>query len=194
MDITGKLIDRTDVIQVSEKFRKREFVIEYVENPQYPEVICFELTQDRCDMVDAYQLGQCIKVHFDLKGRKWEPNDGRPARYFNTLQAWRIEPGQMQQQGQLMAQPQPTQQFYPPQQQPTFPAQTPVAQQPMMVPSGQPGVPAAYPQQVLQPQPGTAAAPPVPPPTQTAPPVPQQGTAGAPHVPVPPVAEDPIPF
>jgi len=182
MDITGKLIDRSAAIQVSDKFRKREFVIEVADNPQYPELICFQLIQDKCDMIDAYQMGQPIKVHFDLRGRKWEPNDGRDPRYFNTLQAWKLEPGQAQ--GPMLAQSMPTQQFVQPQQAPVYPQQQPVAQQPMMVPSGQPGVPAAYPQPQLPPQ------------TQAAPPVPQQGTAGAPHVPAPQTGGpvDQIPF
>ena len=50
-----------DTVQVSERFRKREFVLEYADNPEYPEHIKFELAQDRCELLDSFQPGQ--KVH-----------------------------------------------------------------------------------------------------------------------------------
>ena len=114
MEIEGKLIEKMQAEQVSDKFRKQEFVVEYIkDNPQYPELISFQLVQGAVGLIDQYQIGQAVKVTFDLKGRKWEPNDGRPHRYFNTLQAWRIDLGG-EIPGQLMAPPRPTQQSYAP--------------------------------------------------------------------------------
>ena len=71
-------------------FKKREFVVEYAENPQYPEFIKFELIQDRCDLIDPIQPGQEIDVSFNLKGRKWTDRNGE-VKYFNSLQAWKID-------------------------------------------------------------------------------------------------------
>ena len=71
MEITGKLLECMDTVQVSERFRKREFVLEYADNPEYPEYIKFELTQDRCELLDSFQPGQKVRVDFDLKGRRW---------------------------------------------------------------------------------------------------------------------------
>lgn len=89
MKVTGKLLEIKDVQQVSDTFKKRVFIIEYAENPQYPEFVSFELIQDRCDLLDSFQPGQEVEVSFNLKGRKWINPDGE-TRYFNSLQAWRI--------------------------------------------------------------------------------------------------------
>lgn len=90
MNIKGKLLEVFDTVQVTDSFRKREFVVEYVENPQYPEFVKFELTQDRCDLVNAFKPGEEIEVWFNLRGRKWTDPKGE-VKYFNSLQAWRIQ-------------------------------------------------------------------------------------------------------
>jgi single-strand DNA-binding protein len=86
---TGTIKSIGDTIQVSEKFKKREFVIETEEN--YPQFILFELNQDRCDIIDAYQIGQKVTVEYNLKGRQWTNNQGE-VKTFNTLQVWKIQP------------------------------------------------------------------------------------------------------
>ncbi len=90
MDIKGKLVDIFDTTRVSDKFQKREFVVEYAENPSYPEYIKFELIQDKCDLLDNFKVNQAIQVHFNLKGRKWTDPQGS-VKYFNTLQAWKLQ-------------------------------------------------------------------------------------------------------
>ena len=89
MNIVGKLIEIFETQQISDSFKKREFVVEYAENPQYPELIKFELIQDKCSLLDGYSKGNEIDVSFNLKGRKWS-KDGKDM-YFTTLQAWRLE-------------------------------------------------------------------------------------------------------
>ena len=84
MEITGKLLECMDTVQVSERFRKREFVLEYADNPEYPEYIKFELAQDRCELLDSFQPGQKVRVDFDLKGRRWTDPQGQ-VKYFNSL-------------------------------------------------------------------------------------------------------------
>ena len=88
MNITGKLIVIFDTIQVSESFRKRPFVVETVDG-EYSELLQFEFIQDKCDFLDSYSIGQQVTVDFNLKGRKWTNPQGE-VKYFNTLQAWRI--------------------------------------------------------------------------------------------------------
>ena len=90
MNIKGKIIHLGDTQQVTNTFKKREFVIEYAENPQYPEFIKFEMIQDKCDLLNNHTVGDEIDVHFNLKGRKWTDPKGE-VKYFNALQAWRIE-------------------------------------------------------------------------------------------------------
>src|SRR5690606_33401473 len=82
--------DIFDTARVSDKFQKREFVVEYAENPSYPEYIKFELIQDKCDLIDSFKVNQPIQVHFNLKGRKWTDPQGS-VKYFNTLQAWKLQ-------------------------------------------------------------------------------------------------------
>jgi len=65
--------------------------VEYADNPQYPEFIKFELIQDKCDLIDNLKVDQEVDVHFNLKGRKWTDPQGE-VKYFNSLQAWRIDP------------------------------------------------------------------------------------------------------
>ena len=89
MDITGKIILIGATQQVSDRFKKREFVIEVAENPQYPELIQFELKQDRVQLLDGYQAGQTVQVWFDIGGRKWAGPQGD--KYFVSLNAWRLQ-------------------------------------------------------------------------------------------------------
>ena len=90
-EITGKIILKEDAVQVSDNFKKREFVIE-VENERnsdWNDFIKFQLTQDRCDLLETASVNDLIKVSFNIKGRKWE-KDGK-VNYFSNLEAWRIE-------------------------------------------------------------------------------------------------------
>ncbi len=84
----GKLLVKSDEQQISERFRKREFVIE-IEDGMYPQQVKFQLTQDRCSLLDDYGLNDEINVHFNLKGRAYQKNS--ETIYFTNLEAWRIE-------------------------------------------------------------------------------------------------------
>ena len=91
-EINGKLYEKNDTVAVTEKFRKREFVIEKTESSnsgEFTELIKFQLTQDRCDLLDRCNVNDEIKISFNIKGRKWE-KDGKVS-YFTNLEAWRIE-------------------------------------------------------------------------------------------------------
>ncbi len=90
-EISGNLIVKEDTQDISASFKKREFVIEVVNerNTDWNDFIKFQLTQDRCSALDPLQLGDTIKVSFNIRGRKWE-KDGR-VNYFSNLEAWRIE-------------------------------------------------------------------------------------------------------
>ena len=90
MNISAKITEIFETTKVTETFKKREFVVEYSENPQYPEFIKFELIQEKCDLLDKYSIGEDIDISFNLKGRKWTDPHGT-VKYFNTLQAWRID-------------------------------------------------------------------------------------------------------
>ena len=76
-------------VQVSDKFSKREFVVTEASS-MYPQDIMFQLTQDKCDLGNTIAAGQEVEVSFNLKGREWTSPTGE-VKYFNTLEAWRID-------------------------------------------------------------------------------------------------------
>ncbi|MEO1256478.1 MAG: DUF3127 domain-containing protein [Bacteroidota bacterium] len=71
MIVEGKIVEKYDTQNIKDTFKKREFVIEYAENPQYPEYIKFELIQSNCEQLDDLSTGDQVSVNFNLKGRKW---------------------------------------------------------------------------------------------------------------------------
>ena len=75
--------------QVSEKFKNRIFDIETTDG-KYKQVIRFELSQDRCDLIDSYKLGQELEVSFNLNGREWQKTPQDDIVVFNTLSACKI--------------------------------------------------------------------------------------------------------
>jgi hypothetical protein len=91
-EIVGKVIEVFPVIQVSDKFRKREFVIEKKESgggAVFVDYVKFQLIQDKCDLINESFLQEEVKIWFNLKGNRWE-RDGK-VNYFTNLDAWKIE-------------------------------------------------------------------------------------------------------
>jgi single-strand DNA-binding protein len=88
MEVSGKLIYKGETQQVTEKFAKRDIVIETQEN--YPQQIKLELHQDRTDLIDVYNLEEIITISFNLRGRSYQDKNG-VTQYANTLQAWSIK-------------------------------------------------------------------------------------------------------
>jgi hypothetical protein len=101
LEVTGKLLVKYDAQQVSEKFKKREFVLKD-DSSQYTQYILLQLTQDKCDLIDKYQIEDELKVSINIRGREWKSPQGE-VKYFNTLEAWRVEKA-------VMGGAQPTQQ------------------------------------------------------------------------------------
>lgn len=89
MDIKGKVHEVSEVMNVTDTFKKRELVVEFAENPQYPEYVKFEAIQDRCALMDHVKVGDDVEVFFNLKGRPWTDKSGKK-QYFNTLQIWKV--------------------------------------------------------------------------------------------------------
>lgn len=92
-EISGKLIEKYDTVVISDRFKKRELILEKKESTpngfEYVETIKFQLTQDKCDSLDSFNVGDDITIQFNIKGKRWE-KDGKVS-YFNNLDAWRIE-------------------------------------------------------------------------------------------------------
>ena len=75
-EVIGKLIYKEDTQKISDRFQKREFVIEVEneKNSQWNDFVKIQLIQDRCDLLENIHLNEDIKVYFNLRGRKWENN------------------------------------------------------------------------------------------------------------------------
>jgi hypothetical protein len=105
-DVTGKLIAKFDTVQRTETFRTREFVIETTEDINGRVInnyIKFQSVQDRTNLVDRFNIGDTVKVHFNIKGTRWEKNGN--VNYITNLDAWRIEQVSMQQESALSGPP-----------------------------------------------------------------------------------------
>lgn len=109
-------------------FQKRDLVI--TTDGQYPQDIIIQFSQGNCAVLDRFQVGQIVKIHFNLQGREWTSPQGE-VKYFNTVVGWKIEivqpmqhyqqPMQYQQAPQgYVQQPQYAQPAYPPQGQPQY--------------------------------------------------------------------------
>jgi hypothetical protein len=91
-ELSGKLFLKEDTVVISDRFKKREFVLIKEENNAgtiFTDYIKFQLTQDRCNLIDGIQVHDDVKVQFNIKGSKWEKNGN--VNYFNNLDAWRVE-------------------------------------------------------------------------------------------------------
>jgi hypothetical protein len=88
-ETSGKLHVVSETKQVTERFRKREFVVELADNPRFPQFVQFELTGDRCDHLDGFSVGDDVRVEFSLRGREWKSPRGE-TKYFNSLDVWTL--------------------------------------------------------------------------------------------------------
>jgi hypothetical protein len=91
-ELTGKLVAKYDTVQRTETFKTREFVVERTEDISGRSITNyakFQCVQDRTNIVDRVNVGDEIKVHFNIKGTRWEKNG--TVNYITNLDAWRIE-------------------------------------------------------------------------------------------------------
>ena len=91
-EINGRLAEKFETQKVSDRFQKREFVLEIKSTGntgyEFVDFIKFQATQDRCALLDQFNVDDTVTVSFNLRGRKWE-KDGQVS-YFTNLEAWRI--------------------------------------------------------------------------------------------------------
>lgn len=89
MEIKGRVHEIGAVQQISETFKKRDLIVEYAENPSYPEYLRFEAMQDKTSLFDGLKVGDEVEVSFNLRGRAWTDKTGKTS-YFNSMIVWRI--------------------------------------------------------------------------------------------------------
>jgi single-stranded DNA-binding protein len=110
MEVTGKIKVVNPEQQVSASFKKRELVVATEE--QYPQFISINFVQDKCDLLNNYNVGDAVKVSINLRGREWVNPQGE-TKYFNDIQGWRIEKMQAEAPAANMAPMPPAEAFAP---------------------------------------------------------------------------------
>lgn len=88
--LKGEIKVINEIEQISDSFKKREFVVTDASG-QYEQQVLFQTVQDRTELLDKFKAGDKVEVTFFLRGREWtNPKDGE-IRYFNSLDAWKVE-------------------------------------------------------------------------------------------------------
>src|SRR6478609_11579419 len=91
-ELIGKLVAKYDTQQKTATFKTREFAVEKIEDiggRTITNYVKFQSVQDKTSIIDKVNIGDEIKVYFNIKGSKWE-KDGK-VNYITNLDAWRIE-------------------------------------------------------------------------------------------------------
>jgi len=91
-ELTGKLIAKFEVVQRTATFKTREFVIEKTEDiggRTITNYAKFQCVQDKTSLPDRFNIGETVKVYFNIKGSKWEKSG--QTNYITNLDAWRME-------------------------------------------------------------------------------------------------------
>jgi hypothetical protein len=88
MEISGKIKVINPTKEVSDTFKKRELVVTTEE--QYPQHILIDFIQDKCSVLDSFNVGEAVTVSINVRGKEYINKNGEVG-YFNQLQAWKIE-------------------------------------------------------------------------------------------------------
>lgn len=106
MEITGKVLAVLELQSGTSKkgseWKKRDFVIETLDE-KFPKKVCFTLFGDRADACPS--IDSVVNVAFDIDAHEYN------GKWFNSVNAWKVEPAQAQQQAapqQAMPTPPPS--------------------------------------------------------------------------------------
>jgi len=88
INIEGRIERISDSVQVSEKFTKRNFVINT--EGQYPDKFEMQFTQDKVSILDKYKEGDLVEVGVNIRGREWANPSTGEIKHFVSLDAWSI--------------------------------------------------------------------------------------------------------
>ena len=112
MEVVGriKMIDSVKEVG-SAGFKKRDVVV--TTDEQYPQFISIQFVQDKCDLLNPFQVNDNVKIDINLRGREWVNKEGETV-YFNSIQGWRIGKVMADGASPSQAPPMPTQEAFAP--------------------------------------------------------------------------------
>ena len=87
MKVSGQIIHLGQLEILSDKFKKREFVIQT--EGKFPQEIQLQVTQDKCDLLNNLKHGDIIDASINIRGRSWTSKEG-VKKWFNSIEAWSI--------------------------------------------------------------------------------------------------------
>jgi hypothetical protein len=95
IDLKGVIYKINDTQQISETFKKREFILECSEANNstgeiYKQYLPIEVIKDNCSKLDNFKAGEAVEVSINLRGRLWGGDKEKGERAFLNLLAWRI--------------------------------------------------------------------------------------------------------
>ena len=94
MELEGRIARKLNVqtgTSARGAWSKQEFVLEYQEG-NFPTQVCMNVWgEDKVRELDKYQVGDKVKVAFNLSSREFN------GRWYTDVRAWRIEPAGAQQ-------------------------------------------------------------------------------------------------
>ena len=92
MEIIGKVVSVLELQSGTSKkgseWKKRDFVIETLDE-KFPKKVCFTLFGDRADACPS--INSVVNVAFDIDAHEYN------GKWFNSVNAWKVEPAQAQQ-------------------------------------------------------------------------------------------------
>lgn len=80
---TGIIKEIHEEEKINDNLTKRRFIIE--EDTRYKNLICFDLINDRTDLIDPYEVGENVVVSYNLKSHN---HNGK---WFTQATAWKIQ-------------------------------------------------------------------------------------------------------
>jgi hypothetical protein len=91
IETTGIVYRIGETQKVTERFSKREFIVELADNPKYPQHVTFQCTGDRCELLNGLNEGDQVRIEFSLRGRLYTSKKTGKEECFNSLDAWKVD-------------------------------------------------------------------------------------------------------
>ena len=92
LELEGRIVRKLNVqtgTSARGAWSKQEFILEYQEG-NFPSQVCLNVWgEDKVRELDKYQIGDKVKVSFNLSAREYN------GRWYNDVRAWRIEPAEV---------------------------------------------------------------------------------------------------